>query len=73
MRGDEAAIDAGCGTGRVTELLLQRLPEGTVLAVDRSGAMVEATRRRFAGEPRVRVERQDLSDLEFVAATLEAP
>jgi trans-aconitate 2-methyltransferase len=64
LGGDEAAIDAGCGTGRVTELLLQRLPEGTVLAVDRSEAMVEATRRRFAGEPRVRVERQDLSELE---------
>jgi trans-aconitate 2-methyltransferase len=47
----------------VTKLLLQRLPEGTVLAVDRSVAMVEATRRRFAGEPRVRVERQDLSEL----------
>ena len=64
LRGDEAAIDAGCGTGRVTELLLRRLPEGSVLAVDRSGAMVEATRQRFAGEPRVRVERQDLSELE---------
>jgi trans-aconitate 2-methyltransferase len=63
-RGDEAAIDAGCGTGRVTELLLARLPEGSVLAVDGSQAMVEAARRRFAGEPRVRVERQDLLSLE---------
>ena len=64
LRGDEAAIDAGCGTGRVTELLLQKLPEGSVLAVDRSRAMVEAAGRRFAGDPRVRVERQDLLDLE---------
>lgn len=63
-RGDEAALDAGCGTGRVTELLLERLPEGSVLAVDGSEAMVEAARRRFAGEPRVRVERQDLLSLE---------
>ena len=63
-RGDEAAIDAGCGTGRVTELLLAKLPEGSVLAVDGSRAMVEAARRRFAGEPRVRVERQDLLSLE---------
>ncbi len=62
-RGDEAAIDAGCGTGRVTELLLAKLPEGSVLAVDGSEAMVEAARRRFAGEPRVRVERQDLLEL----------
>jgi trans-aconitate 2-methyltransferase len=64
LRGDEVAIDAGCGTGRVTELLLEKLPRGSVLAVDRSVAMVEAARRRFAGEPRVRVECQDLSDLE---------
>ena len=64
LSGDEAAIDAGCGTGRVTELLLEKLPEGSVLAVDTSEAMVEAAGRRFAGEPRVRVERQDLLDLE---------
>jgi trans-aconitate 2-methyltransferase len=64
LRGDEAAIDAGCGTGRVTELLVEKLPEGTVLAIDSSRAMVEAARRRFAGEPRVRVERQDLLSLE---------
>jgi trans-aconitate 2-methyltransferase len=64
VRGDEAAIDAGCGTGRVTELLLAKLPEGYVLAIDGSRAMVEAARRRFAGEPRVRVERQDLLSLE---------
>jgi trans-aconitate 2-methyltransferase len=63
-RGDEAAIDAGCGTGRVTELLLAKLPEGSVLAVDGSREMVEAARRRFAGERRVRVERQDLLSLE---------
>lgn len=63
-RRDEAAIDAGCGTGRVTELLLEKLPRGSVLAVDKSRAMVEAASRRFAGEPRVRVERQDLLELE---------
>src|SRR5829696_7958136 len=64
VRGDEAAIDAGCGTGRVTEMLLAKLPEGSVLAVDGSRAMVEVARKRFAGEPRVRVERQDLLSLE---------
>ena len=64
LRGDEAVVDAGCGTGRVTELLLRHLPEGSVLAVDASGTMVEASRERFAGEPRVRVEHQDLLLLE---------
>ena len=64
LRGDEAAVDVGCGTGRVTELLLRHLPRGTVLAVDASEAMVEAARRRFAGDPRVRVERRDILELE---------
>ena len=64
LRGDEAAVDAGCGTGRVTELLLRHLPGGSVLAVDSSEAMVEATRKRFLGEPRVRVEWQDILRLE---------
>ncbi|HEV2091723.1 MAG TPA: methyltransferase domain-containing protein [Rubrobacter sp.] len=64
LAGDEDAIDAGCGTGKVTRLLLERLPRGTVLAVDGSRAMVEAAGERFAGEPRVRVEHQDLLELE---------
>jgi trans-aconitate 2-methyltransferase len=46
LRGDERVLDAGCGTGRVTELLARRVPDGTVIAVDGSEAMVEETRRR---------------------------
>lgn len=64
IEGDEAVVDAGCGTGRVTGLLLGRLPGGTVLAVDVSEKMVEAAAERFAGEKRVTVGRQDLMELE---------
>lgn len=64
LRGDETVVDAGCGTGRVTELLLDRLPEGTVLAVDVSEEMAEAAAERFAADGRVRVERQDLLELD---------
>ena len=41
LRGDERVLDAGCGTGRVTALLLERLPHGHVIAVDGSEAMVQ--------------------------------
>ena len=64
LRGDESAIDAGCGTGRVTALLLEKMPGGSVLAVDGSAAMVESTGTRFADDPRVRVRQQDLLELE---------
>ncbi len=47
LRGDEDAIDAGCGSGRVTEELLKRLPAGSMLAVDASAAMVEKARERL--------------------------
>jgi trans-aconitate 2-methyltransferase len=64
LHGDEDALDAGCGTGRVTRLLAERLPRGTVLAVDASAAMVEEAARRLAElAPRVRVRRADLSEL----------
>jgi trans-aconitate 2-methyltransferase len=44
LRGEETVLDAGCGTGRVTRMLVERLPEGRVIAVDGSAAMVEKVR-----------------------------
>jgi trans-aconitate 2-methyltransferase len=48
LRGDERVLDAGCGTGRVTELLLARVPRGHVVALDASPAMLDEARRRLA-------------------------
>lgn len=31
LTGEETVLDAGCGSGRVTRLLLERLPRGRVL------------------------------------------
>ena len=48
LHGDERVLDAGCGTGRVTEQLAGRLPDGHVIALDGSPSMVEAARQRLA-------------------------
>ena len=48
LRGDERVMDAGCGSGRVTELLAERLPRGSVVAVDGSPSMIEGARARLA-------------------------
>ncbi len=55
LDGDETVLDAGCGTGRVTALLAQRLPRGRVIAVDGSPAMVAEARRRLPEAVEVRV------------------
>jgi trans-aconitate 2-methyltransferase len=41
LRGDETVLDAGCGSGRVTKLLLERLPDGRVIGVDGSSKMID--------------------------------
>jgi trans-aconitate 2-methyltransferase len=41
LRGDERVLDAGCGSGRVTAELLERLPGGHVVALDSSPAMLD--------------------------------
>ena len=42
LRGDELLLDAGCGTGRLTAELLERLPKGRVIAADHSENMLRA-------------------------------
>lgn len=62
LRGDETVIDAGCGSGRVTEQLLERLPRGRVIALDVSPTMLaEAAARLARFGDRVRVEAADLN------------
>lgn len=61
LSGDEHVLDAGCGTGRDTALLLERLPRGHVTAVDASDAMLTRLRNRLAGmTERLTVRQADL-------------
>ena len=64
LEGDERVLDAGCGSGRVTELLANRLPDGRVVALDGSPSMIDAARERLA----------PFGDrIEYVVADLGAP
>jgi trans-aconitate 2-methyltransferase len=48
LAGDERVLDAGCGSGRVTEQLIGRLARGHVIALDGSSQMIEEARHRLA-------------------------
>jgi trans-aconitate 2-methyltransferase len=70
LRGDETALDAGCGSGRVTEALLERLPRGQVIGVDGSPEMLAAAHARL-GE-RVELIHQDLEALDLGERRVDA-
>jgi trans-aconitate 2-methyltransferase len=67
LTGREWVLDVGCGTGRLTEKLAERLPEGLTVAVDRSPGMLATARGhllpRFSG--RVLMVQVDAAALPF--------
>jgi trans-aconitate methyltransferase len=68
VNGDERAIDAGCGSGRLTGDLIERLPDGRLIAIDRSWNMLMTARAnlRPAFGSRVSFAQVALPDLPFV-------
>ena len=50
LRGDETVLDAGCGTGQVTEALRERLPRGHVIALDASSSMIAKALERLGAD-----------------------
>ncbi|MBA2763338.1 MAG: methyltransferase domain-containing protein [Thermoleophilaceae bacterium] len=64
LRGDETVLDAGCGSGRVTQMLVERLPRGRVIAVDAAPSMVDLARETLAGR-RASVLQAELTSLEL--------
>ncbi|MGI8461911.1 MAG: class I SAM-dependent methyltransferase [Solirubrobacterales bacterium] len=61
LAGDETVLDAGCGSGRLTRHLLERLPNGKVIGVDASPSMIEKARENLGA----RVELHEANLLEF--------
>ena len=67
LAGVETVVDAGCGTGRLTADLLERLPHGRVIAVDRSTNMLAEAAAYLAPRfgDRISFLHADLQDLEL--------
>jgi trans-aconitate 2-methyltransferase len=63
LDGGETVIDAGCGSGRVTEALIARLPTGRVIGVDQSASMIDAARERLGDRAELHVA--DLAGLDL--------
>jgi trans-aconitate 2-methyltransferase len=65
LQGHETVLDAGTGSGRVAAVLIERLPEGRVIAVDASPSMIEQARPKLRAKDEAFVS--DLLELELPA------
>jgi trans-aconitate 2-methyltransferase len=78
LGGDETVLDLGCGSGRLTAKLLERLPRGRVIAVDSSPSMLAQARTQLAGyservqfieSDALQLELEQVADVVFSTAT----
>jgi len=64
-RGDAHVLDVGCGDGKITVELAQRVPEGRVMGIDVSAEMVRFATERFpaAQYPNVAFRQMDAAQI----------
>jgi cyclopropane fatty-acyl-phospholipid synthase-like methyltransferase len=70
LRRDDVVLDVGCGHGVATELALAAVPDGRVVALDRSPTMADAIRHRLpaaVAEGRLEVLTSSLSGADLPA------
>jgi trans-aconitate 2-methyltransferase len=63
LEGGETVLDAGCGSGRTTSIVIERVPDGRVIAVDGSPSMVEKVKEVLRPQDTAMVS--DLTKLEL--------
>jgi trans-aconitate 2-methyltransferase len=65
LAGDEAVLDAGCGSGRMTRHVLAAVPDGRVIGVDAAPSMIAHARDELGDDPRLDLIVADLAELEL--------
>ncbi|TET33512.1 class I SAM-dependent methyltransferase [Candidatus Dependentiae bacterium] len=61
FRGDEVVLDIGCGDGRTTAEIAAKLPDGNVIGIDPSPAMITEAQKSFLS----------VQNLSFIQASAE--
>jgi len=63
FRGDEVVLDVGCGDGKITAQIAEKVPRGFVIGVDKSPAMIALANKSFPNHFNLRFEVQDATRL----------
>ncbi len=67
LNGEETVLDAGCGTGKTTRTILERLPNGRIIGIDASAVMIAEAESVLGDDPRVVLKVADLTEIDFEA------
>jgi trans-aconitate 2-methyltransferase len=66
LKGNEHILDIGCGNGKTTSAIAERVPQGSVLGVDASADMVAFGKEHWtAGHPNLQFAVADACHLSF--------
>jgi trans-aconitate 2-methyltransferase len=67
LTGSENLLDLGCGDGKITAEIADRLPNGTVIGIDNSSSMITLARQQYPANryPNLTFERMDARALAF--------
>lgn len=64
FKGNEAVLDIGCGDGKVSAFLAKLVPQGSVIALDLSPAMVAFAQKNYPS-PNLKFELGDVTGMTF--------
>jgi trans-aconitate methyltransferase len=67
LMGNERVLDIGCGDGKITAEIAEKLPEGSVLGIDNSEEMIHFARKNFPSKrfQNLAFELMDATELSF--------
>ncbi len=69
LQGNERVLDIGCGDGKVTAEIAEKLPNGSVLGIDNSEEMINFAREKFSSKiyPNLTFQLMDARDINFIS------
>lgn len=65
FQGDENVLDVGCGDGKITAQIAEKVPNGQVLGIDKSSSMIELAKLSFSQDiqQNLKFEMEDIQQL----------
>jgi trans-aconitate 2-methyltransferase len=68
--GKEVLLDAGCGSGRTTKLLADKITQGQIYAIDNDANMVKKAKDKLMGFKSIKIFQADLLDFDSSQTTI---